>query len=167
MDLTTKLPLIVRQHKSLDVITLFHSSARPASTRVLNILKQASAEASEPATHTQAPDRSGQSKVQRTDFELDVTEDPPTGDQLRSILEYVGARRAGDLVKGVKGEAEAMRKLQEDGESFIRPVVSNLCLERPVERGLLMADLRLWIGITDVLVSHSNSRSGPTLHESC
>ncbi|KAI9871005.1 MAG: hypothetical protein M1830_003541 [Pleopsidium flavum] len=118
-----------RFHKSLDVITLFHSPARPASTRVLNILKQTSAEASEPATHTQAPDHSGQSKVQRTDFELNVTEDPPTGDQLRSILEYLGASRAGELVKGAKGEAEAMRKLQENAETFIRPVVSHLSVE--------------------------------------
>lgn len=72
------------------------------------------------------PDQSDQSKAQRTEFELDVTEDPPTGDQLRSILEYVGAKRAGELVKGAKGEGEAMRKLRENGESFIRPVVSSI-----------------------------------------
>ncbi|MCJ1363723.1 hypothetical protein MMC16_002832 [Acarospora aff. strigata] len=109
-----------RFHKPIDVITLFHSPARPASSRVLKILQQASAEASEPPPE---PDQSGQSKVQSKEFELNVMEDPPTGDQLRSILEYVGPRRAGDLIKGARGEAEAMRKLQENGESFVRPVV--------------------------------------------
>lgn len=111
------------QHKPIDVITLFHSPARPGSTRVLNLLKKISAEASEPPQQTQIPDHNEQSKVQREDFELDITEQPPTGDQLRTILEYVGARRAGDLVKGAKGEGEAMRRLTENGESFTRPVV--------------------------------------------
>ncbi len=111
--------LMIRQHKPIDVITLFHSPARPASARVLKLLQQASAEGSESASSSQIPEQNENNK----DFELDVREDPPTGDQLRSILEYVGGRRAGDLIKGAKGEAEAMRKLQENGESFIRPVV--------------------------------------------
>ena len=68
-------------------------------------------------------------------------EDPPTGDQLRSILEYVGPRRAGDLIKGARGEAEAMRKLQENGESFVRPVVRHLRLERAPTRALLIVNL--------------------------
>jgi len=83
--------------------------------RVLQLLQRASAETS--ADTEAAPQ-------QRKDFELDVTESTPTGDQMRSILEYVGAQRAGELVKGAKGEAEAMRRVLDSGESFVRPVVS-------------------------------------------
>lgn len=45
------------QHKTLDVISLFHKPSVPASLRVLTILKQASAHASETATEDQATDR--------------------------------------------------------------------------------------------------------------
>lgn len=93
---------------------------------VLKILqREASAEASEGSeAASQIPGTRDQARVQRKDFELDVTESPPTGDQMRSILEYVGAKRAGDLVKGAKGEAEAMRRVMDSGETFVRPVVS-------------------------------------------
>lgn len=57
---------------------------------------------------------------------MNITEDPPTSDQLRTILEYVGAKRAGDVVKDAKDEADAMKKLRENGENFKRPVVSVL-----------------------------------------
>ena len=114
-----------KQHKSLDVITLFHKPSLPASTRVLNILKQVSAHASEGATEDQASDHSHQNKIQRSEFELNVTEEPPTSDQLRSILEYVGARRAKDIVDGARDENDAMRLLKEDNKRFRRPVVSS------------------------------------------
>lgn len=93
---------------------------------VLNLLHRAAADASDggPDAAAQIPDTSDQARTQRKDFELEVTEQPPTGDQLRSILEYVGAQRAGDLVKGARGEAEAMRRVAGSGESFERPVVS-------------------------------------------
>ncbi|KAI9852804.1 MAG: hypothetical protein M1838_005025 [Thelocarpon superellum] len=112
-----------RFHKSLDVITLFHKASVPSSLRTLNVLKQASAAASASATEDQASGHSHQNAVQRSDFEMNVTEEAPTADQLRSILEYVGARRAGDIVQGARDEADAMRKLRENGESFKRPVV--------------------------------------------
>lgn len=108
------------------MITLFHKSSVPASTRVLTLLKQISAEASDTATEDQASDHSHQNKIQRSAFELNVTEDPPTSDQLRTILEYVGARRAKDVVTGAKDENDAMKMLQEDGKKFKRPVVSTV-----------------------------------------
>jgi len=112
-----------RFHKSLDVITLFHKPSVAASVRAQTILKQASAHASETATEDQASDHTHQNKLQRTDFELNVTEDAPTSDQLRSILEYIGAKRAGDVVKGAKDEADAMKKLKESSDNFKRPVI--------------------------------------------
>ena len=112
------------QKKGLDVITLFHKPTVAASKRVLTLLKQASAEASEPATEDQASDHSHQNAAQRTEFELDIMESPPTPDQLSNILEYVGARRAGDIIQGAKDAADAMKKLKESGENFKAPVVS-------------------------------------------
>ncbi|KAA6413898.1 MAG: duf1687 domain-containing protein [Lasallia pustulata] len=112
-----------RFHKSLDVITLFHKPSVAASIRAHTLLKQASAHASEHSTEDQSTDHTHQNKLERTEFELNITEDPPTSDQLRSILEYLGARRAGDVVKGAKDEADAMKKLRESGENFKRPVI--------------------------------------------
>ena len=71
--------------------------------------------------------------MQRAEFELNVTEDPPTKDQLRTILEYVGAKKASQLVEGARDEADAMKKLGEDGAKFKRPVVSRSTL-RPYGR---------------------------------
>lgn len=106
--------------------------------RALALLKRAFPEASEPAPASapQVPDTSDQARVQRKNVELEVTEEPPTGDQMRSILEYVGAQRAGDLVKGALGEAEAMRRVRDGGASFVRPVVSGrFCKVRGEGRG--------------------------------
>lgn len=113
-----------RFHKTLDVITLFHKASSPASIRVHTLLRQASATASETATEDQASDHSAQSnpKTHRAEFKLEVTEEPPTEDQLRSILEYIGAQKAGTIIKGAKDEADAMRKLAANGDSFERPV---------------------------------------------
>ncbi|KAL8925038.1 MAG: hypothetical protein Q9208_003722 [Pyrenodesmia sp. 3 TL-2023] len=112
-------------HKPLDVITLFHKASSPASMRAQTLLKQVSAQASETSTEDQATDHSAQNKLQRTDFELNVTEDPPTSDQLRNILEYVGSgsRKAGQIVDGAVDEADALKKLKEDPDKFRRPVV--------------------------------------------
>lgn len=95
----------------------------PSSTRVHTILKTASATASSTATEDQASDHSHQTHPQREEFELDVTEEPPTEDQLKSILEYVGTSEISKLVKGAKTELEAVKKLKENGENFQRPVV--------------------------------------------
>lgn len=65
--------------------------------------------------------------MQRTEFDLNVTEDPPTSDQLRTILEYVGETRAKDLIDGARSEGDAIRTLSQDPSKFIAPVV---CLHR-------------------------------------
>lgn len=117
--------LIQCQHKPVDVITLFHKASSPASIRAHTLLKQISAHASENATEDQATDHTSQNKLQRTEFELNVTEDPPTSDQLRTILEYAGsgAGKAGQIVQGAADEADALKKLEEDPNRFQRPVV--------------------------------------------
>lgn len=115
---------ISEQHKPVDVITLFHAPSLSASVRAHNLLKQLSAQASATATEDQAADHSAQNKIQRSQFELNVTEDNPTKDQLRTILEYLGAKKAGRLVEGAENEADALKKLGEDSKRFRRPVVS-------------------------------------------
>ncbi|KAL9043654.1 MAG: hypothetical protein Q9214_003166 [Letrouitia sp. 1 TL-2023] len=111
-------------HKTLDVITLFHKASSPASIRAHTILKQVAAHASETATEDQATDHTSQNKFQRTEFELNITEDPPTPDQLRTILDYVrgGSRRADQLVDGAKDASDALRILREDSRKFKQPV---------------------------------------------
>jgi hypothetical protein len=111
------------QHKTLDVITLFHKASSPASMRVHALLKQASANASEHATEDQASNHSAQTQPRRPEFELDVMEEPPTEDQLQSILEYIGVHRAGDIISGAKNDSDALKKLQLNKDSFQRPVV--------------------------------------------
>lgn len=108
------------------MITLFHKPTVHASVRAHTLLKQASAHAIETATEDQATDHTHQNKMQRTEFKLDVTEDPPTKDQMRTILEYLGAKKASLLVDGARDEADALKKLGEDERKFRRPVVSLL-----------------------------------------
>jgi hypothetical protein len=121
--------------KTLDPITLFHSPALKASTRTLNILKQASATAGETATEDQASDHSRHATQQRGEFELEVTTGPPTLDQLRSILDYISpvsgiggpgekvTYGVGELVKGARDAEDALKKFKEDNENFAKPVV--------------------------------------------
>ena len=90
----------------------------------MTLLKQVSAQASETATEDQASDHTHQNKLQRTTFELSVTEEVPTSDQLRTILEYVGEQKAGEVVEGAKDSEDAIRKLKENARSFRAPVVS-------------------------------------------
>lgn len=111
------------QHKTLDIVTLFHRPSVPSSLRVLTQLKQISAHASETATEDQASDHTHQNKLQRTQFELNVTEEPPTSDQIRTILEYVGERKASQLVDGARDAQDAIQKLKEDSRRFKVPVV--------------------------------------------
>lgn len=112
------------QHKTLDVITLFHKPSSAASMRVHSILKQASAQAGESATIDQASDHTEQTRIQGPEFELDVVEDAPTPDQLTNILDYIGGQNAGQVIKGAKDAKDAMKKLKENAENFQRPVVS-------------------------------------------
>lgn len=111
------------KHKSLDTITLFHRPSLSSSTRVLTLLKQASAQASATATEDQASDNTNQNKIQRSEFELNITEEPPTSDQLRSILEYVGGSRAREIVAGARNETDAIKTLAQDPSRFRAPVV--------------------------------------------
>ena len=117
------------------------------------MLKQVSAHASETATEDQAADHTHQNKLQRTEFELNVTEDPPTGDQLRTILEYVGSSKANRIVEGAKDAEDAINKLKEDAKRFRAPVVRSIgkvCL------WVCSADGdRLWTGTMGELVSGS------------
>lgn len=115
---------IRRQHKPKDVITIFHKPSIAASTRALNLLKKATAQASETAKTDQASGHSGQNKVQRNDIDLEVSEESPTGDQLRNILQYIGADRASLVVRGASSVAEAVKKLEQDTNLFQHPVVS-------------------------------------------
>ena len=94
--------------------------------KVHALLKQAAAAASAHNTEDQASDHSHQS---RPEFELDITEEPPTEDQLKSIMEYMGgAKSAGILVKGARDELDAMKKLRATKDSFERPVVCDSLL---------------------------------------
>jgi Protein of unknown function (DUF1687) len=95
-----------------NAITLFHAPSNPASTRILSILERSAAPAA-------ASDKS----KDNASITLDVTEGPPTADQLRSILEFVGASKAGDLVEGAADEADAQRRIRLNGSSFKRPTV--------------------------------------------
>ncbi|KAF5601605.1 thioredoxin-like fold [Fusarium coicis] len=112
-----------RFHKTLDIVTVFHKASSPASVRVANLLKQVSANATSGATLDQASDHSAQTAPIRDQFELNITEDPPTDDQVKTILEYVGNNGIPKVIKGANDEKEALRKFKESKENFIRPVV--------------------------------------------
>ncbi|RYP22189.1 hypothetical protein DL765_001837 [Monosporascus sp. GIB2] len=114
-----------RFHKSKDIVTLFHKASSPASLRAANLLKQVSANATESATEDQASDHTAQTNSfrQRPEFELNITEDPPTTDQLRTILEYVGKNKISSVVNGASTENEALKKFKESADNFKRPVV--------------------------------------------
>ncbi|KAK5108823.1 hypothetical protein LTR62_007797 [Meristemomyces frigidus] len=105
-----------------DVITLFHNPSSPASIRAHTILKQAAGNAHATATVDQAADHSKQSKLERTNFELDVVEEAPTTDQLTNVLEYLGPSKAGNVVKDATGSSDAMRKFNAAASAFQRPV---------------------------------------------
>ena len=53
-----------------------------------------------------------------------MTEEPPTGDQLKTIIEYVGDRKASQVVDGARDALDAMHKLSQDKSKFKAPVVS-------------------------------------------
>ena len=105
-------------------MTLFHKPSSQASLRAHTLLKQANAQSVATATEDQASSHDAQNKVERTEFELDVTEAPPTSDQLKNILEYLGGPSAvGKVVQGAKDETDALRRLKADEDSFQRPLV--------------------------------------------
>ncbi|KAF2447196.1 hypothetical protein P171DRAFT_356114 [Karstenula rhodostoma CBS 690.94] len=115
---------IFGEHGAKNVVTLFHKPSSTASTRVHTLLKQANAQAVAHATEDQASSHQAQDKAERIEFELDVTEAPPTADQLKSILDYLGGSGAASkVISGAQNETDAMQRLKADGETFLRPVV--------------------------------------------
>lgn len=112
-----------KQRKTKDIITLFHKASSPSSVRAVTLLKQTSANASEHATEDQASDHSAQTTPHRSEFELNITEDAPTSDQLRTILEYVGKPKIGSIISGASNEEEALKIFKQSSENFQRPVV--------------------------------------------
>lgn len=118
---------------------MFHKANSPASTRVATLLKQISATATETATEDQASDHTAQTKnTRQEEFELNITEDPPTSDQLTTILEYVGKAGIPSVIKGAHTENEAMKKFKENAENFQRPVVSTRLQYPPLSIPLYM-----------------------------
>ncbi|KAL7812347.1 DUF1687 domain-containing protein [Trichoderma aethiopicum] len=100
--------------KTLDIITLFHKASSPASVRVANLLKQASASAQANAA--------SDGPIRRDPFELNITEDPPTVDQVQTILAYVGENGASQIVKGARDDKDALKKFKENKDNFLRPL---------------------------------------------
>ncbi|KAH6618804.1 thioredoxin-like protein [Boeremia exigua] len=112
------------EHGAKNVVTLFHKPSSQASLRAHTILKQANAQSVATATEDQASSHDAQNNAAQSKFELDVTEAPPTADQLKSILEYLGGPSAvGRVVEGAKDETDALRRLKADGSTFQRPLV--------------------------------------------
>ncbi|KAF2629708.1 hypothetical protein BU25DRAFT_272383 [Macroventuria anomochaeta] len=112
------------EHGAKNVVTLFHKPSSQASLRAHTLLKQANAQPVATATEDQASSHNAQNKAERSEFELDVTEAPPTADQLKNILEYLGGPSAvGRVVQGAKDETDALRRLKADADSFQRPLV--------------------------------------------
>ncbi|KAK4659902.1 hypothetical protein QC762_114430 [Podospora pseudocomata] len=95
--------------KTKDIITLFHKASSPGSKRVAALLKQAQVEAAE--------------KDLRPEFDLEVTEQPPTLDQVKTILDYVGQPGISSVIKGATSENEALQKFKQSADSFQKPLV--------------------------------------------
>ncbi|KAL1972572.1 hypothetical protein VTN31DRAFT_6986 [Thermomyces dupontii] len=115
-----------RLHKTLDVITLFHKPSLPSSTRVLNLLRMASAAASETTTMDQASDQTNTINNRRGEFQLDVTEAPPTPDQMRNILDYLAAKgvKPSAVVPDARNTEDAIKRVKEsDTNGIVRPIV--------------------------------------------
>jgi arsenate reductase-like glutaredoxin family protein len=109
--------------KAKDVITLFHSPTSSASARAAALLKEASTAVSakaggEPSTIGGKP-----VSTSRPEFDVEITEKPPTNDQLSTILSYIQPTMISQIVKGATSESEALKKFNDDARNFQRPVV--------------------------------------------
>ncbi|KAL1585871.1 hypothetical protein WHR41_05103 [Cladosporium halotolerans] len=113
---------LFKESAKKDVITLFHKPSNQASVRAHTLLKQTAANATATATEDQAADHASQSKLERTEFELDVQETAPTTDQLSSILEYLGPAQAGSVISDATGTTDALKKFKANENSFKAPV---------------------------------------------
>ncbi|KAI1007841.1 hypothetical protein K3495_g388 [Podosphaera aphanis] len=109
-----------RFHKTLDVVTLFHKANSPASEKALNILKQACTKSSAVASKNPNCDSL---PLQRDEFQLEVTEELPTQDQLRSILEYAGPSKLNSIVKEAQNKEDALQALRANRLNFQKPII--------------------------------------------
>lgn len=96
---------------------------------MVTFLKQHQANAQNPATEDQASGSPAVAPTSRQDYDLDIQEAAPTSDQLKSILEYVGAGNAGTVVQGARDVTDAMEKVKRDGGLFNRPLVRSTSTE--------------------------------------
>jgi len=107
-----------RFHKTLDIITLFHSPKSAASQSILKFLRHRAAAASDHTQESSTPV-----------FQLDVQEAPPTRSQLQTIandlLGGAGKKQGiSDIVRGAKDVNEAVNLVEKDAEaSLVRPLV--------------------------------------------
>ncbi|KAI1097728.1 DUF1687-domain-containing protein [Jackrogersella minutella] len=114
-----------RFHKPLDIVTLFHKSSTPASTQIAKFLKEVSANATaianetEESTNNQASSHPRLSRV----FELNITETPPTVDQLRTILDYANNDQIPQIIEGATTKKDAILKFKQNASSFGAPIV--------------------------------------------
>lgn len=90
-----------------------------------NLLKQASANVQAGATIDQASDHTSQNNAAREPFELNITEEPPTNEQVQTMLEYVGKQEIPEIIKGARDQKDALKKFKENKDSFLRPVVGD------------------------------------------
>lgn len=102
------------QPKVLDAITLFHKASNPASIRIATLLKQAAGSGA--AVSDKAP-------AKKSDFELNITEEAPTTEQLRTILDYVGKTGVSSIILNAHNETEALKKFKESTDNLNRPLV--------------------------------------------
>jgi arsenate reductase-like glutaredoxin family protein len=70
----------------------------------------------------------------RDPFELEITEEPPTAEQLRTILEHMDKGDISQVVEGSHDQKEALRRFKESKETFLRPVVSGVYKRKRVGR---------------------------------
>lgn len=99
----------------------------------MTFLQQHQANAQNPTTKDQAGAQAAPSATQKANYELDVQEDVPTGDQLKSILEYAGIGKAGTIVEGARDTTDAMERVKRDAAAFNRPIVCHLIFSRDSE----------------------------------
>ncbi|EGX45920.1 hypothetical protein TWF225_006686 [Orbilia oligospora] len=111
-------------HKTLDVLTLFHSPRSEASNRVLSALKTANTAAEESSANISTNGNTSAGEKKQI-FELDVVEGPMTTTQLRSILDYIGENKVEDIVEGARGIHDAMKILEgtKGVDAVKRPIV--------------------------------------------
>lgn len=65
----------------------------------------------------------------RDPFELNITEEPPTVEQVQTILGYVDKKSISKVINGARDEKDALKKFRESKESFLRPVVSHILFQ--------------------------------------